>query len=293
MTRESRRGSRAAPFTRRRLLCGAAAAATVGSAWPAAARSYNFSPVNLYGLELTAGHWNPILQYVSRRSGVNLQLKLGRTSGDTTAYVLAGEVDFVFSNHLFSPGRERLGWSVFGRRNVPAVRGQLVVPPESALTAPEQLAGRPVAFPGPEAFVIYKVSIAQLEARGIVVEPVFSGNNDASMVQLLSGRVAAAATHSLLSAGWMQREHRHLRIIWESGPFVDLPLMVSRRVPEADRRSVRDAFLQMADEPRGRSVLEAASQLVKLPRETRFIPAAESDYQAYRDFFRTAPAHLL
>ena len=48
-----------------------------------------FSPVNQYGIELTASYWNPIIEYVSGKSGVRLQLKIGRTSADTTAYVLA------------------------------------------------------------------------------------------------------------------------------------------------------------------------------------------------------------
>lgn len=64
---------------------------------------YRFSPVNQYGINLTASYWNPIISYVSEKSGVRLNLKIGRTSADTTAYVLAQEVEFVFTNHLFSP----------------------------------------------------------------------------------------------------------------------------------------------------------------------------------------------
>jgi phosphonate transport system substrate-binding protein len=69
---------------------------------------YNFSPVNQYNLQVSASFWNPIIRYVSHRSsGVRLNLKLGRTSADTTSYVLAREVDFAFTNHLFSPDRKR------------------------------------------------------------------------------------------------------------------------------------------------------------------------------------------
>ena len=64
---------------------------------------YRFSPVNQYDINLTAAYWNPIIQYVSETSGVKLALKIGRTSADTTAYVLTQEVEFSFSNHLFSP----------------------------------------------------------------------------------------------------------------------------------------------------------------------------------------------
>ena len=46
---------------------------------------------------------------MSEKSGVKLQLRIARTSADTTAYVLANEAEFVFTNHLFSPEREQLG----------------------------------------------------------------------------------------------------------------------------------------------------------------------------------------
>jgi len=55
---------------------------------------YALSPVNQYDINLTAAYWNPIMQYVSEKSGVKLKLKIGRTSADTTAYVLAQEVVF-------------------------------------------------------------------------------------------------------------------------------------------------------------------------------------------------------
>jgi phosphonate transport system substrate-binding protein len=127
--------------------------------------SYNFSPVNQYGIQLTAAYWNPIIAYVSEKSGVKLNLKIGRTSADTTSYVLAKEVEFVFSNHLFSPEREKLGWTVFGRRQTPALQGQIVVPTDSPITDIAQLKGQDVAFAGPEAFIIYKVPYAYLQSK--------------------------------------------------------------------------------------------------------------------------------
>jgi len=41
---------------------------------------YRFSPVNQWDINKTAAYWNPIIQYVSEKSGVKLQLKIGRTS---------------------------------------------------------------------------------------------------------------------------------------------------------------------------------------------------------------------
>lgn len=119
-------------------------------------RTYKFSPVNQFGVELTASHWNPIIQYVSAKSGVNLVLKIGRTSADTTSYVLAKEVEFAFTNHLFNENRRRMGWRLLVRRDYPAVQGQILTTADSPVTDLKQLADEEVVFPGREAFIPYE-----------------------------------------------------------------------------------------------------------------------------------------
>ena len=124
---------RALTLGRRLALALAVALAAIVS--PARAEPvYRFSPVNQFGIALTAAYWNPIIAYVSEKSGIKLVLRIGRTSAETTSYVLASEVEFCFTNHLFSPEREKLGWKVFASRNVAPISGQIVVPAESPIS---------------------------------------------------------------------------------------------------------------------------------------------------------------
>lgn len=254
--------------------------------------SYNFSPVNQYGIQLTAAYWNPIIAYVSEKSGVKLNLKIGRTSADTTSYVLAKEVEFVFSNHLFSPEREKLGWTVFGRRETPALQGQIVVPADSPVTDIAQLKGQDVAFAGPEAFVAYKVPYAYLQSKKIDVKVVFAGNQDASFAQLFSGKVPACGANSQLMDGYAKRENKKFRVLWSSEPFQDLALMASAKVPDKEVRAVASAFIEMSKDPKGRDILHQVSKEVGLPKNTYFIAATGADYAAYRRFFQSAPVSL-
>ena len=254
--------------------------------------SYTFSPVNQYGINLTAGYWNPIIAYVSEKSGVKLNLKIGRTSADTTSYVLAKEVEFIFSNHLFSPERDGLGWKVFGRRQMPPLYSQMVVPADSPITDLSQLNGKEVTFAGPEAFLIYKVNYANLLARNIDVKVVFAGNQDAAFAQLFSGRVAAAGGQSQLVDGYARRENKKFRVLWSSEAFNDLALMASAKVPEKDLKAVATAFFEMSKDPRGREILHQTSKEVGLPIDAYFIPASGADYAPYRRFFQTAPSSL-
>lgn len=255
-------------------------------------RTYKFSPVNQFGVELTASYWNPIIQYVSAKSGVNLVLKIGRTSADTTSYVLAKEVEFAFTNHLFNENRRRMGWRLLVRRDYPAVQAQILTTADSPVTDLKQLTDQEVVFPGREAFVAYKVTYAHLLASQVPVKVVFGGNHDGAFAQLFSGKVKAVGVNSQLAEGYAKRENKQFRTLWSSEPFNDLALMVSPAVPEADVKAVTDAFLAMGKDPEGIAVIKRVSETVKLPPFTEFISAREEDYESYVEFYRTAPASL-
>ncbi|MBX3669386.1 MAG: phosphate/phosphite/phosphonate ABC transporter substrate-binding protein [Rhodocyclaceae bacterium] len=267
-------------------------AAMEAPAASAADTVYHFSPVNQYGINLTAAYWNPIINYVAEKSGVKLVLKIGRTSADTTSYVLANEVEFVFSNHLFSPEREQMGWKVFGRRDTPPVHGQIIVPDDSPVQKLQELKGQEVAFAGPEALIAYKFPYAHLLSLGIDVKVVFGGNQDGALAQLYSGKVKAAGGNSQLLEGYARRESRKYRVLWSSEPVYDLALMASAKVPEQDRKAVADAFVGMSKDPRGREILSTASASVGLPLSTAFIPSTGTEYGAYRRFYQNAPTNL-
>ena len=201
-------------------------------------------------------------------------------------------MEFIFSNHLFSPEREQLGWKTFGRRITPPVHGQIIVPQDSPVTDVAQLAGRDVAFPGPEALVAYKFPAAQFIVRKVDVKTVFGGNMDGAFAQLASGKVAAVGANSQLVEGYVRREKRQFRVLWQSGPLHDLALMSAAKVPDKVRQAVAAAFLGMHADPRGRQILEQASAQVGLSAEAYFLPSDGSEYGAYRDFYRSAPPAL-
>lgn len=254
--------------------------------------TYRFSPVNQWDINKTAAYWNPIIKYVSEKSGVRLELKIGRTSADTTAYVLAREVEFVFSNHLFSPEREQLGWKVFGRRWTPPLQGEIAVPADSPITRVEELKGQEVVFAGPEAFIGYKVPYAYLLSKNIDIKVVFAGNHNAAFAQMFAGKAKAVGANSALVDGYALREGKKFRALWTSETYHDLALMASGKVPEKDVKAVAAAFIGMHRDPVGKAILVRASEEVGLDPQAYFLPATNADYAAYRRFFQTAPVSL-
>src|SRR5712671_6969290 len=73
-----------------------------------ALEAYAFNVLNQRSVALTAQYWNPILIYVSRKSGVPLELKLAKTTKEGNALAEQGAFDFLYTNHFFTPERDRL-----------------------------------------------------------------------------------------------------------------------------------------------------------------------------------------
>jgi phosphonate transport system substrate-binding protein len=217
---------------------------------------------------------------------VPLELHIGRTANETTDRVAAGKLDFAFTNHLFSPKREQLGWRVLARQDTPGIRGQLVVLDNSSVKTLQALADKPVAFANPYGFTGYYVPMDILLRAGVKVVPVFAGNQEAAMGQLMSGEVAAAGVNHQVMADFAARRGLKYRILSESEPYFDLAVMASPRVSAADSEKVRLAFVNMARDPEGQRVLQGAAQSLGLLSVRGFVAADDRDYNNYRHFFK-------
>ena len=117
---------------------------------PPHSKRYSFYVLNQRTVSLTAQYWNPILTHVSRKSGVPLELKLAKTAQEGNAMAEAGEYDFQYTNHFFTPERDRLGWKVIARPAGPGIRSQIVVPVDSPIQSLQDLErqGSGVRFAG-------------------------------------------------------------------------------------------------------------------------------------------------
>ena len=264
-------------------LCGLASAAD---------EPLSFGVLNQRSALLTAQYWNPILSHVSARSGVPLRLGMGRTAPETTAMTVRGDFAFVYTNHLFTPRRDRLGYRVIARPASKGIQGALVAAEGAQARSLADLAGMEVVFPSPEAFVGYWVPMDALLKAGVNVKPVFAGNQEGAIGQLKTGRAAAAGVNAQVMENYGRRENFRYRTLWRSESYLDLAIMAAPQVPGDKVEAVRNALVNMARDEEGRKVLQAGAELLKLEGELGFVAADDKDYDNYRRFYRTTAIPL-
>jgi phosphonate transport system substrate-binding protein len=274
-------------MTRRllRLLC--ASALLCAAAAAPAQQALRFGVLNQRSAQLIAQYWNPILEHVSRKSGIPLELQIGKTAPDTTAMAVRGELDLYYTNHLFTVERDALGWTVFGRSAGEGIRAAIVVDARSEIRTLAELRGQRVAFPSPDAFLGYWVPMDALLKGGVSVQPQFAGNQEGAMAQLRSGAAQAAAVNAKVLAEYAAREGLRTRTLWASEPYLDLALMAHPRVPAATVTRLQAAFVGMAHDPEGARLLETQAALIKQQPPYGFVASGPRDYGNYRRFYRT------
>ena len=236
---------------------------------------------------LTARFWNPILRYVSDKSGVPLQLKVANTGPEHTAMVRRGEYHFLYSNHNFIKENEESGYRVFARSKDDIGTGEIVVLKDSPIHSLTELEGKEVVFPHIAAFYGYHLPMDGLLRKGIQVTPLFAGNQEGAMGQLKAGRVIAAGVNAEVMRAFAQREHLAYRTLWSSEKSVSLALSALPSVPAETVKAVRDAFIKMADDPEGAKVLMASKEVLQAQAPLRFIAAKDSEFDNIRKFYRT------
>ena len=275
---------------RRHILAGSLASAALGLVFPrlsvAETRTYSFGVLNQRSVALIAEYWNPILLYVSRRTGLNLDLKVGRTAVDTTAMALRQELDFTYSNHLFWPDRLKLGYHVLARPDTEGIRGEIEVLDNSPIRSLGELRGQEVGFPSKESFVGYLVTMDALIKAKIEVAPVFAGNQEGTMGQLRAGRIVAASVNSQLMKGFSVREALAYRTLWRSDLFRDIPVMAHERVPPEVTARVRDCLVGMVQDPEGSAILRQVAKVWGMTEPTGFVAAQDREYESYFKFYR-------
>ena len=250
-------------------------------------KPHGFNVLNQRTVALTASYWNPILTWVSKKSGVPLELKLARNAREGNATAEKGGYDFLFTNHFFTPERDNLGFHVIARPSGPGVTSQIVVPSDSAIRTLQELEGLEVGYVSPDGFTGFWLPADALLRAKVSVKVSFTGNQEASIAQLKIGKLVAAGVNGLVLERYARREGFAYRAIWTSGNFPDLCIMAHERVGAANTAAVKAAFVGMNKDPEGIRVLKTAADLLKQTSEIGFVASDDREYDGYRSFYKT------
>lgn len=253
---------------------------------PAWAQTHSFGVLPHRNAVLTAQYWNPILDYVGRKSGVTLELGTRKTSQEYSDAEAQGEFDFVYNNHIFAPSHAAAAYRVIARMAGKPIHSQIVVPASAPVRSLRELEGRQIGFPNKNGFTGYAAPMSALILAGVTVTPVFGGNQEGVMAQLRAGQVPAAGVNSRVMQEYAAREDFKYRALWTSEPYLDLPVAAHPRVPAQVMKAVQDALTSMAADAEGQRILATSAAVIKQEPPWGFVVAQDAEYRNQREVYR-------
>lgn len=223
------------------------------------------------------GIWRPILDHIEQKTGYRFKLRGAPTIPEFEREFIAGKFDFAYMNpyHLVI-ANDKAGYVPLVRDHGRQLFGVLVVSKASGINDPAALNGKTVAFPAPNALGASLQMRQELKDKfGVTVDPKYVKTHDSVYLHVLLGEaVAGGGVQKTL--GRQKPEYRqNLRIIHRTEKVSPHPLAALPAVPEAVRKRVTEALLEL-----GRSK-EGAALLKKIPMKQIGVAEME-DYAPLR-----------
>jgi phosphate/phosphite/phosphonate ABC transporter binding protein len=241
-------------------------------------KTYTFGVVPQFEQRKLYATWKPIIDELEKRTGLRFNLVTTLKIQDFEKAIARGEFDFVYVNpyHLVQV-HDAQGYIPLVADKVP-VRGIVVVRKDGPIKKLEDLNGKTVAFPSPNALGASLLVRADLEqVHHTTVSPIYVTTHSSVYLHVAKGLAAAGGGVEKTLQEQDESIRSQLRVIYTTRSCPSHPVAAHPRVPKADREKVRKALLAMSETPEGKAMLQ------KVPAE-HLIPVSYDDYAIMRDW---------
>lgn len=240
--------------------------------------TYSFAVVPQFDQRKLFTIWKPIIENVSKRTGIQLNLVATLTVPEFERELSKGSFDFVYANPYHVLREEsRQGYIPLVRDKTP-LRGILVVARDSSFKTPADLDGQQMAIPSFNALgasLLLRADLAQLFK--VRVNPVNVKTHSSVYLYVANGLIPAGGGVEKTLQEQEPAVRDLLRVLYTTREMPSHPIAAHPRVPLKVQQAVRQAILALDGSEEGRKLLrEVPIQAV--------IPASMKDYAPMRDW---------
>ena len=238
------------------------------------AAEYSFGVVPQFEARKLYAIWKPILKVLEQKTGHSFKM-LGTESIPQFEKEFAnGSYDFAYMNPWHSMvAFDKQGYLPLVRDDVRKLKGILVVRKDSGIDNISQLNGKTIAFPAPNALGASLLMRAELQKlHEISIKPLYVGTHSSVYLNVALKRVQAGGGVLRTFKNQQNNIQDLLKIIYETQSIAPHPISAHPRVPKEVITQVKQAFLEMKNNP------EQQKLLAKIPMEQPTI-ATVDDYR--------------
>ena len=235
---------------------------------------YTFGVVPQYEIRKLASIWLPILAELEKRTGLKFRLVGTYNIPDFEDNFIKGDFDFAYMNPYHSRlAHKNQGYTPLVRDDGQRLFGILVTSKSSGIENVQQLEGKKIAFPAPNALGASLVMRSDLEQLyHLSYQPEYVHTHSSVYLNVALGKVdAGGGVMGSLSTQPDEIKDK-LIILYKTRTMAPHPIVAHPRVPLEHQELVKKAFLEIGETQNG------ARLLAKIPIK-HINAAAPADYE--------------
>jgi len=206
----------------------------------------------------TYSHWAPVLEAIGLATKQCFILSISKSIPDFEAELMAGTPDFSYMNpyHQVMVHRRQAYRPLVA--DATPLTGIVVVRRDSGISKLEDLHGKQLAFPSPNAFAASLIVRATLRQLGIDIQPIYVKTHSNVYRSVLQADVVAGGAINTTLLREPEGLQSQLKVLFESKGYRAHPFSAHPRVPVALQDGVAKAFVAYANSQAGSSAMNRA-----------------------------------
>ncbi|WP_432742301.1 PhnD/SsuA/transferrin family substrate-binding protein [Methylobacter sp. G7] len=230
--------------------------------------------------------YGPIVDFLNVNiPEANFTLEASRNYEEFDKKLYSGHFDFAMPNPYQTVNALKHGYRVFGKMaDDDDFRGIILVRRDSGINAVTDLKGKAVSYPAPTALAATMMPQYYLHTHGIDInhdiENRYVGSQESSIINVLRGHVAAAATWPVPWKTFSKENPQlasQLEVKWQTEPLQNNGWVVRTDLPTQVADKFATLLFNLDQHQQGRKML------ARIP-VTRFEPANDASYEAVQAF---------
>lgn len=201
--------------------------------------------------------WSPLLQRVGQDAKLCFELRVSATIPEFEQKLLKGEPEFVFLNPYHAVlAHQKKKYQPLLANSEDLLTGILVVRADSPIQHLEELKGKSITFPAPNAFAASLLIRAELAKKKIEITPVFVKTHSNVYRSVIGKDVIAGGGVNNTLDNEAPEVRQQLRVLYETSAYTPHPVATHPSVSTAVRERFLKTMLKLAQDEEGRKLLD-------------------------------------
>ena len=201
--------------------------------------------------------WSPLLQRVGQEAGLCFELRVAPTIPEFEQRLLKGEPEFVFLNPYHAVlAHQRKKYQPLLADSEDLLTGILVVRADSPIKSLNELKGKNISLPAPNAFAASLLIRAEMAKRKIDINPVFVKTHSNVYRSVIGKDAVAGGGVNYTLDNEVPEVRQQLRVLFETSAYTPHPVATHPSVPAAVRDRFLKATLKLTQDDEGRKLLD-------------------------------------